>query len=123
MVDWIVIDGIEISPEGTTLDRVFRNKTHEFGDGYFAVIPDGINSLPARYTIAYRDMSAAQLKLLVDFLKPNIRTATTLTVPILLEGVVDGTQTGLFKIVDYQTSVIEQGLLFDCSINLREVYI
>lgn len=105
----------------STIKRTPRILTHEFGDGYTARIPDGINNMPAEFTIVYRDLSIADHNILMNFIKPLAASGATVDIPLYPEDPT-GSARGLFYIVDYTPTPSEGGVLWSWTINAKEVF-
>lgn len=121
MTNWIVLDGAVMTPDGTSVSREARMKTHEMGDGYTARIPDGINNTPAVFTVAYKYLTQPQHAALIAFVNTHKKAGTALTIPILPEDS-SGALTGLFYIQSSSFSAVEGGGLYNHTIVCRQVY-
>jgi hypothetical protein len=111
---------MDTSTSITYSPRVIVN---QFGDGYQARVPDGINNNPRQMTVQYANISPTDHHTLLAFVKAKSATGEGVVVPVLPEDET-GATTALFYIPPgYSFSANEGGALYNWTIPLQEVWI
>lgn len=108
----------------STVSYDVKIRTNNFGDGYQARIPLGINNKPRKFNVVYQDITYADHQALVTYWNTYGGTGQAMTVPVYPEKE-DGSVTALF-IFDPASppsySADEGGALYNWTIPLQEVY-
>lgn len=113
---------LSVSPMvGSKVSREIKLFTHQFGDGYTSRIPQGINNMPRSMSFVYDSLSPADHAILLAFMESDAGKGYTCTVPVWPEDA-SGNKKALFYITDFDYSASEGGVLWQWTINFKEVF-
>jgi phage-related protein len=112
---------LSVKPDpSSSINRNPRIQTFQGGDGYILRYVDGINFAPRTYTIVYKYLKPSDEAILSPFLDAN-QNGTSLLVPIWPKDAT-GAQTGYFYITQVSDGRSSDGVNYDATITLQEVY-
>lgn len=103
---------------GSSISRTPQVDLNNFGDGYVARYPLGINNLPGTFNIVYGNLSQADFNILVPFIKTHAALSTDLIIPLYPEDI-SGNTTGIFFIKSYNVST---DMLPTVTLTCEEIY-